>query len=587
MKIVKGLVVNSISGSNRFAHEGTPLIAVTGAVVFGRLPSHHEMPGSNVFFHVAGDPGDGSTVASIGGDFYVSGSTNLLDEVFVPNGTLHIGELPEQMRLFINDTTASIQADQDLRVSGEKVSVDASSGRIQFDSNDEEYLFFDMLPGDNDIRVESVGDLVLQGSEIINNAKSGKVFFQDDGQDRLLVDMNTDPNELTIESVGHLILRGTEIVNDSTEGLIKFQDDGEDRLTFDMSSAPGVFNIESDADLNLLSPNISLQGNVTIGGGEEDEFIINLESTFNEIVYFQKNVFFNDGFNILNDVFYVNQDEAGFNVDVYFNSNVTIGDDPGDALTINSNSTFKNDVLIEGNLTVEGQTTTLNVENLLIKDPFILLASGSTDYNTSGGVVILSGASENPEYEHENDLALGWVDVDTWGVVRIDSKNGTLKDLNGGHLVGFRASEFQVGGDGENLGGKIAYLTDSNTLLVSNPDGVSSLLGKAGSLSSLENGLELTTNQDAAVVDFNVLKEDTAELSNWLRFDMQSNRILPGVDNSIDLGSSQFRFANVYTGDLHLRNDRGHWQIVEEADCLSIYNRLTDVRYKFVLELFD
>jgi hypothetical protein len=587
MKIVKGLVVNSISGSNRFMHEGAPLIAVTGAVVFGRLPEQQVMPGGDVFFHVAGVPGDDSTAASIGGDFYASGSTNLLDEVFIPNGTLHIGEQPEQMRLFINDATASIQADQDLRVSGEKVSVDASSGRIQFDSNDEEYLFFDMLPGDNDIRVESVGDLVLQGSEIINNAKSGKVFFQDDGQDRLLVDMNTDPNELTIESVGHLILRGTEIINDSTEGLIKFQDDGEDRLTFDMSSAPGVFNIESDIDLNLLSPNISLQGNVTIDGGEEDEFVINLESTFNEIVYFQKNVFFNDGFNILNDAFYVNQEEAGFNVDVYFNDNVTIGDDPEDVLTVNSNSNFKNDVLIEGNLTVVGQTTTLSVENLLIKDPFILLASGSTDYNTSGGIVILSGASEDSEYEYENDLALGWVDIDTWGVVRIDSDNGKLENLNEGHLVSFRAAEFQVGGDGEDLGGKLAYLTGSNTLVVSNPDGISTLLGKAGSLSSFEESLELTAKQETAIINFNILDTDTSELNNWLRFDMQSNQILPGVDKSIDLGSSHYRFANVYTGDLHLQNDRGHWQIVEEADCLTIYNRLTDVRYKFVLELFD
>jgi hypothetical protein len=301
MKIVKGLVVNSISGSNRFTHEGVPLIAVTGAVVFGRAPEQHGMPGENVYFHIAGDPGDGSTAASIGGDFYASGSTNLLDDVFVPNGTLHVGESPEQMRLFINGTTASLQSDQELSFSGSKVHVDASNGRIQFNRNEEEYLFFDMLPGDNDIRIESGGMLILSGSKIVNNSRNGEIVFQDDGQDRLLIDMNTNPNELVIQSNDVLILSGSNVNLNSSSGQFTF-------------------------------------------------------------------------------------------------------------------------------------------------------------------------ASNN--------------------------------------------------------------------------------------------------------IDF-------------LRFDADNNRILPATDNSIDLGSSQFRFANVYTGDLHLRNDRGHWQIVEEADCLTIYNRLTDVRYRFVLERYD
>ena len=520
MKIVKGLVVNSISGSNRFTHDDASLIAVTGAIVFAKHPNQHEMPSDEVYFHVAGTPGDGSTAASVGGDFYVSGSANLLDDVFVPNGILHIGEFPEQLLLFVNDSTASIQSDLDLKISGTEIINDSTEGRIRFKREEQDYLFFDMIPGDNDIRIES--------------------------QEKLF-------------------LKGTEIINDSTEGLVRFQKDGDDRLTFDMTTNSGELTIESDADLRLLGSNITLEGNVNIDGNENDELSVSLESTFEEVVTFEKNVFFNGGIDILDGAFYVSESEAGFGVDAIFNSNVTI----------------------EGDLTVEGQTTTLNVENLLIKDPFILLASGSTDYNTSGGIVILSGASENPEYEYENDLALGRVGDDTWGVVRIDSEGGKLEDLNEGNLVSFRAAEFQVGGDGESLGGKLTYITGSNTLLISNQDGTSSLVGRAGSIASFDNSLGLTAKQDSAIVNLNVLNTDLDEVSNWLRFDMQSNQILPGVDKEIDLGSDQFRFANVYTGDLHLRNDRGHWQIVEEADCLTIYNRLTDVRYRFVLERYD
>jgi hypothetical protein len=62
--------------------------------------------------------------------------------------------------------------------------------------------------------------------------------------------------------------------------------------------------------------------------------------------------------------------------------------------------------------------------------------------------------------------------------------------------------------------------------------------------------------------------------------------IIPDEDLMFDLGAENLRFANVYTGDLHLRNDRGHWQIVEEADCLTITNRLDGRKYKFVLEPF-
>jgi hypothetical protein len=40
----------------------------------------------------------------------------------------------------------------------------------------------------------------------------------------------------------------------------------------------------------------------------------------------------------------------------------------------------------------------------------------------------------------------------------------------------------------------------------------------------------------------------------------------------------------MYTGDLHLRNDRGNWTIIEEADYLSITNNKNGKRYKFVLQ---
>ena len=60
--------------------------------------------------------------------------------------------------------------------------------------------------------------------------------------------------------------------------------------------------------------------------------------------------------------------------------------------------------------------------------------------------------------------------------------------------------------------------------------------------------------------------------------------VLPSADVTYDLGSPTFRWANMYTGDLHLKNDRGDWTIIEEPDFLTITNNRNGKRYKFVME---
>lgn len=60
--------------------------------------------------------------------------------------------------------------------------------------------------------------------------------------------------------------------------------------------------------------------------------------------------------------------------------------------------------------------------------------------------------------------------------------------------------------------------------------------------------------------------------------------LLPETDNSHNLGSELLRWANVYTGDLHLRNDRGDYTLIEEEDMLTIRFNKTGKRYKFLLE---
>ena len=72
-----------------------------------------------------------------------------------------------------------------------------------------------------------------------------------------------------------------------------------------------------------------------------------------------------------------------------------------------------------------------------------------------------------------------------------------------------------------------------------------------------------------------------------------SGDVLPGADNDQDLGSSSLRWANVYSGDVHLNNTgmggnevdgtEGNWTMQEGADDLFLINRITGKKYKFNL----
>ena len=58
----------------------------------------------------------------------------------------------------------------------------------------------------------------------------------------------------------------------------------------------------------------------------------------------------------------------------------------------------------------------------------------------------------------------------------------------------------------------------------------------------------------------------------------------PSLNNVSDLGSASKRWANVYTGDLHLKNDRGDWTVVEESEYLTLVNNANGKKYKIMME---
>lgn len=92
---------------------------------------------------------------------------------------------------------------------------------------------------------------------------------------------------------------------------------------------------------------------------------------------------------------------AAGRVGVYLDSENVYGDDQftfnptTNVLTV-SGSTFGRDVVIEGNLTINGSSTVVNTTNLTVEDRFILLASGST--SSDAGIIVPTAVVSGVQY---------------------------------------------------------------------------------------------------------------------------------------------------------------------------------------------
>lgn len=63
--------------------------------------------------------------------------------------------------------------------------------------------------------------------------------------------------------------------------------------------------------------------------------------------------------------------------------------------------------------------------------------------------------------------------------------------------------------------------------------------------------------------------------------------VRPSANGTQDLGTSSYRWANIYTSDLHLSNGIGDYTVVEGEEDLFLYNNKNGKTYKFMLAEVD
>tara|TARA_R110000796_G_C14344911_1_gene410832 strand:- start:14 stop:466 length:453 start_codon:yes stop_codon:yes gene_type:complete len=57
--------------------------------------------------------------------------------------------------------------------------------------------------------------------------------------------------------------------------------------------------------------------------------------------------------------------------------------------------------------------------------------------------------------------------------------------------------------------------------------------------------------------------------------------------HATDISTDNLNSSNLYTGDLHLKNERGDWTMFEEADKLVVKNNLTGELFSLMLEKIE
>ena len=104
--------------------------------------------------------------------------------------------------------------------------------------------------------------------------------------------------------------------------------------------------------------------------------------------------------------------------------------------------------------------------------------------------------------------------------------------------------------------------------------------GTAGTYTIDADG-SISLDSDTGLIYF----QDSGATSLYI--DIPNVALVPSTDNAFDLGTTSNRFRNIYTGDLHLKNERGDWSVVEESEYLSLTNNKTGKKYRLLMEEVD
>jgi hypothetical protein len=184
---------------------------------------------------------------------------------------------------------------------------------------------------------------------------------------------------------------------------------------------------------------------------------------------------------------------------------------------------------------------------------------------------------------NSNRLSLFGGGVTLSGSLRIKDTSANTNIIATPQGVVSCSSDLEVGGNATVAGGVVT----SGSISTKNGAGstvfIATNSGAISGSSTLEVGGNATIAGNLRIDGLATTIGNSSSDRLFVSASVETN-VLPSIDSTFDLGSPAFRWKNIYTGDLHLRNERGDYTLIEEEDFLSIRFNKTGKRYKFLLE---
>ena len=366
---------------------------------------------------------------------------------------------------------------------------------------------------------------------------------------------------------GDLLASSSFNLKSGTGGISQFSVDSTGMLISTVIGAPTV-------TIAASSGNVTLLGDIAVNGGD-------ITTTSASATLFNSNATA------------ISIGSAG--------TSITIGSAGGTGTTtVNNNLAVTKNVTVTGDLTVNGAMTTVNTTNLEVKDSVIGFgfASGTLQQAAGDRGWIGGLAGTNNVMSKWDNTAAEFAFATTTSSATGSFAITAYSNLHAANIMGSIVSaSLGFSGSLTRLMDGTSYIIGGAGITVASASNGAITLSAAGGGgdvtgpgSSTANAVALFDGATGKIIKNSGLTTDgsnslfiggTLGVSGSTTFGAS---VLPSADSSFDLGSPSFRWANVYTGDLHLRNDRGDYTLIEEENFLTVRFNKTGKRYKFLLE---
>jgi hypothetical protein len=262
--------------------------------------------------------------------------------------------------------------------------------------------------------------------------------------------------------------------------------------------------------------------------------------------------------------------------------------------TTEATSTTDGSLQTDGGLSV-AKSAVVGDDLDLLSDAAILNFGAGKDVNLTH--VADTGLLLNSAMKLQFRDSTEFVHSDADGYMHMEGATGVNLAINGSDVLAVSSAKVSSKQDHEFLGsmkfgmGSDHYINNkmgsNNLLLDSAGAGVTagSWFKVTGDLTVTGNDIKDASNSAAITFDGagNTDINGTLAASGHITLDNTKDLLAGGADCEIGSNSQKFAagyFTNVYTGDMHLKNERGDWTIFEESDHLRIRNNATGQTFK-------